>query len=149
MNETDQIETRLSLKHAPERVWHAITTPEGLNQWFGDRVSMTLEIGAPIVFEWDEYGAASGVIETIEPMKRFSYRWRAHNIPEDEEMTEANSTVVTFELEPHPFGTNLRVLETGFANLPPELRALSYRENEQGWKTELGELVEFLSRQYV
>ena len=149
MSEIDQIETILELSHPPQKVWHALTTPEGLNQWFGDRVTMSLEVGSPILFEWDDYGEVSGSIEIVEPISRFAYRWRAHGVPAEVAMNETNSTLVTFELTPIPTGTRLHVLETGFANLDPALREVAFRENTNGWATELRELVEFLTGQPV
>lgn len=147
MTTIDQIETVLELPHSQQKVWQAITTPEGLNQWFGNRVTMSLQEGSPILFEWDEYGQAGGVIQTIDPMNKFAYRWRANGVPETAEMNEMNSTLVTFELTPTPSGTQLRVLETGFATLDPGLRERAFRENTSGWATELVELVAFLSGQ--
>ena len=149
MKTTDQIETILELTHQPQKVWQAITTPEGLNQWFGNRVTMSLEEGSPILFEWDEYGQVGGVIETVDPINKFAYRWRANGAPETADMNETNSTLVTFELTPTPAGTRLRVLETGFATLDPGLRERAFRENTGGWATELDELVAFLSGQPV
>ncbi|GJM42616.1 MAG: activator of HSP90 ATPase [Ardenticatenaceae bacterium] len=145
----DQIETILELAHPQQKIWQAITTPEGLNQWFGNRVTMKLEAGSPILFEWDEYGEAGGIIEVVEPISRFAYRWRAHGIAEDVAMNKTNSTLVTFELTPTSTGTRLRVVENGFANLNPALRELSFRENSKGWDSELGELVAFLAGQPV
>lgn len=147
MKTIDQIETILELSHSQQKVWQAITTPEGLNQWFGDRVTMTLQEGSPILFEWDAYGKAGGIIQTVEPISKFAYRWRAHGVPEDVEMDETNSTLVTFELTPTPAGTRLRVLETGFATLEPGLREQAFRENSSGWATELDELVTYLLEQ--
>ena len=52
-------------------------------------------------------------------------------------------TRVEFTLEPHPEGTRLSVVESGFASLPPELRT---RESHvEGWQRELGELAQYLA----
>lgn len=146
MSIIDQIETVLELPHTPQKVWRAITTSEGLSQWFGDRVTMALTEGSAIHFEWDAYGSVGGEIETVQPMSKFSYRWRAHGVSENEPMTEANSTLVTFELTPTASGTKLRVLETGFATLHPDYRERAFRENQSGWATELAELVDYLEQ---
>jgi len=149
MHVVDEIETILDLPHPPQKVWNAVTTPDGLNQWFGDHVTMRLEEGSPILFRWDEYGEVGGIIEVVEPITRFAYRWRAHGVPEGVAMNATNSTLVTFELTPTPAGTRLRVLETGFAGLDPELREAAFRENTSGWAHELAELTEFLTGQPV
>lgn len=147
MSIPDQIETVLELPHPPEKVWQAITTADGLSQWFGDRVTVALAPGAAIRFEWDAYGVVSGVVETVQPPTAFSYRWRAHGVPETEAMDEQNSTLVTFELTPTAKGSRLRVLETGFGGLHPALRETAVRENSSGWVAELAELVSYLARQ--
>ena len=64
---------------------------------------------------------------------------------EDTPMDNSNSTLVTFELSPTASGTQLRVIETGFLQLRPELQDISYRENTSGWEHELAELVAFMS----
>lgn len=142
----DAIKSSIDLHHPPQAVWDAITTPEGLNQWFGDRVFSTFKVGYPITFEWDKYGTVSGTIETHEPITCFAYRWRAHGVPEETLMDKANSTLVTFKLTPTPQGTQLDVIETGFLQLAPELRNVSFRENSSGWKSELDELVALFAR---
>lgn len=141
----NQIETVLDLPHPRQKVWRAVTAPEGISRWFSDRVTLELTPGSPITFEWDEYGVVGGVVETVEPPDRFAYRWRAHGVPEDEPMHGQNSTLVTFELEPTAGGTRLRVVETGFENLRPDLRETAFRENTSGWRHELGELVDYLT----
>jgi uncharacterized protein YndB with AHSA1/START domain len=74
------------------------------------------------------------VIEIIEPMHRFAFRWQAN--PADVPMTR-----VEFTLEPHPEGTRLRVVESGFASLPPEL----HQRHVEGWQRELGDLAGYLA----
>ena len=51
-------------------------------------------------------------------------------------------------LTPEGAGTRLRVVETGFADLPvsEEDRATSVRHNIEGWAAELPELVEYAER---
>ncbi len=143
----DKIESIIELNHPPKVVWQAITTPEGINQWFSTRVFSTFEEGASIKFEWDELGETTGSIEVIEPTTCFAYRWRAHNVSEETPMNSSNSTLVTFELSPTKSGTQLRVVETGFLQLRPELQDISYRENTSGWEHELAELVAFMLEQ--
>ena len=46
-------------------------------------------------------------------------------------------------LEPHAEGTRLRVVESGFAGLPPELR--THERHVEGWQRELGDLAEYLA----
>ena len=54
-------------------------------------------------------------------------------------------TLVEFTLEEHPEGTRLRMVESGFASLPPESRRPSHEANSQGWQNELADLVAYLT----
>ena len=83
-------------------------------------------------------GAGRGVIEMVEPPRRFVFRWRSgtDNVP---------MTRVEFTLEAHPDGTRLCLVESGFASLPPELRGRAHGDNTVGWQRELGELAQYLA----
>ena len=147
MSAVDEIRREIELPHKRARVWQAITDPAQVAQWFGDQVQYELQPGAHMYMAWEEFGAVSGRIEIVEPPTRFAFRWRASGIPESEPMTAHNSTLVTYYLEEIPAGTRLTVSETGFATLPPALRAAALRENNQGWDVELTELQAYLVEQ--
>jgi len=136
----DSIEREVILPVPPARVWAALPQADQLGAWFGTRASVDLRPGGEVVFTWDgstgPRGSSHGVIETVEPMQRFAFRWRSDQ--DDEPMTR-----VEFTLEPHAEGTRLFVVESGFASLRPELRT---RESHvEGWQLELGELEQFLA----
>ena len=140
----DQITQTLDFPFAPERVWRAVTEPEELCRWFGDQIIMEPTVGSEIVFIWREHGRSTGRVEAFDPPHTFAFRWRAHGIAEDVPLAADNSTLVTFTIIPNETGTRLEVVETGFAALPPEIRATAYRENDHGWQVELGELADYL-----
>ena len=144
MKDTDQIVRTAEFSLPVERVWRAVTDPEQLSSWFSDQVQMIFEVGEEIVFTWDQYGVASGRIELIEPPERFAFRWRANQVPEDQPITESNSTLVTFSVTPTSGGARLTVAESGFANLPESMRVRTFRENTSGWQTEFAELLAYL-----
>jgi activator of Hsp90 ATPase-like protein len=62
-------------------------------------------------------------------------------MPED----DPRRTYVEFTLEPLGEGTRLTVVETGFAQLPPDAYRVAYDAHTQGWKSELSELVDYLT----
>jgi uncharacterized protein YndB with AHSA1/START domain len=136
----DSIEREVILPVPPARVWAALTQPDQLGAWFGTHASIDLRPGGEVVFTWDgstgPRGSSRGVIETVEPPQRFAFRWQAS--PDDAPMTR-----VEFTLEPHAEGTRLFVVESGFANLRPELR--TRESHQEGWQRELGELAQFLA----
>ena len=141
MDVPDSIEREVILPVPPARVWAALTQADQLSAWFGTQASIDLRPGGDVVFSWDgstgPRGTSRGVIEALEPPRRFAFRWQA-NLAGDAPMT-----LVEFRLEPHAEGTRLLVVESGFASLPPELRT---RESHvEGWRRELGELAQYLT----
>ena len=57
---------------------------------------------------------------------------------------ESEMTTVRFTVDEHPEGTLLRVVESGFENIPEERRAFCYRQNTEGWTSELAKLPPFV-----
>ena len=142
MHVPDSIEREVILPVPPARVWAALTQADQLGAWFGTQASIDLRPGGEVVFTWDgstgPRGVSRGVIETVEPTQRFAFRWQANS-------GEPPMTRVEFTLEPHPGGTRLRVVESGFASLPPELRSGCHESHTRGWQRELGELAHYLA----
>jgi uncharacterized protein YndB with AHSA1/START domain len=136
----DSIERELILPASPARVWRALTDADQLAAWFGTRASVDLRPGGSVTFTWDVPGSSAaahhnrGVIEVVDPPRRFAFRW--HSGPEDQPMT-----LVDFTLEAHPQGTRLRLVESGFASVPPDQR----QGNEAGWRRELDDLAAYVS----
>ena len=54
-------------------------------------------------------------------------------------------TLVGFTLVEVPEGTCLALVESGFAALPPAVRATALSDNEGGWNAELGDLAALLA----
>ena len=142
MEVPDSIERELILPVPPARVWAALTQPDQLSAWFGTQASIDLRPGGEITFTWDgptgPHGTTCGVIEAVEPPHRLVFHWQPSS-------DTAQMTRVEFTLEPHPEGTRLRLVESGFANLPPELRGGCHESNTRGWQRELGELAQYLA----
>jgi uncharacterized protein YndB with AHSA1/START domain len=138
----DSIERELILPVPPARVWTALTQPDQLTAWFGTHATIDLRPGGEVIFTWDgstgPLGKSRGVIEVVEPSNRFVFRWQS--VADDVPMTR-----VEFTLEPHPEGTRLRLVESGFASLPPALRGRARGDHRDGWQRELGELAQYLA----
>jgi uncharacterized protein YndB with AHSA1/START domain len=136
----DRIERTVHLSRAPAQVWQALTTAEGLSAWFGERATIDLRPGGAATLTF-----ASGVtvemrVERVAEPVVFAYTWRLPDLPED----DPRRTYVEFTLDPDGDGTLLRVVETGFAQLPPDTRRATYDSHREGWTRELAELVEHL-----
>jgi uncharacterized protein YndB with AHSA1/START domain len=138
----DAIEREVILPAPPARVWAALTQADQLAAWFGTHATIDPRPGGEVVFTWDgstgPIGSSRGVIEAIEPPSRFAFRWQST-------VDAAPMTRVEFTLDAHPEGTRLRVVESGFASLPPDLRGRTHASHVEGWQRELGELAQYVA----
>jgi len=148
-NVPDAIERELILPVPPARVWAALTQPDGLSAWFGTSASVDLRPGGALRFVWDGTagvtGTLRGVVEVVEPPHRFVWRWQPFAGYEHAALADTPTTRVEFTLEEHPDGTRLRLVESGFASLPPELRGRARAQNTEGWTRELADLVAYIA----
>lgn len=136
----DRIERSVELAHPPGKVWAALTTAEGLAAWFGDEAAIDLRPGGAAQVRWVGGATVDMRVERVEEPTVFGFTWQLHELPED----DPRRTYVEFTLEPTGAGTRLRVVETGFAQLPQDAYRTSYGSHTEGWARELGELVVYL-----
>lgn len=134
----DRIERTLELDHPPATVWAALTTADGLGTWFGNTAEIDLRPGGTAKLTWDGGHQATLEIKVVEPVTRFAYSWPIDGLPED----DPRRTFVDFVLEPVGDGTRLTMVESGFAQAPDT----AFKGNTEGWRNELGELVDYLNR---
>lgn len=94
--------------HAPERVWAAITTPEGLRGWLlcteaviegrvGGRIEM---VSGPAAYR------STGKILAWEPPRLLEYEWNVAPVPE---MPRGERAIFRYELSPEGEATHLLV----------------------------------------
>jgi uncharacterized protein YndB with AHSA1/START domain len=140
----DQSITREIVIDAPaEVVWQTITEPEGISQWFADRVDVQISVGAEgsLLFHDERSGADSVVqvvVEALEPPQRFAFRW-GHG--------PGLSTLVEFTLEVEgPERTRLRVAETGLdgTGWTDEAKSTYAEDHREGWQIHLQRLANVL-----
>src|SRR5246127_970134 len=136
----DRIERTLELAHPPAKVWAALTTAEGLAAWFGDEADIDLRPGGAAWMSWASGYSVEMRVERVEEPTVFGFTWQLEELPED----DPRRTYVEFTLEPDGDGTRLRVVETGFAQLPPDIQRETYDSHSGGWTRELAELVEYV-----
>lgn len=134
----DTIEREV-LIHAPlERVWDLVSEPG----WFINAGTVRAHTFRPDPERADvtivtdpEYGDFA--IETVESHEPESivFRWRGGSVDEGRVVV---NTRIEFTLRAVEDGTVLRVVESGWAAVDPtEEVAGEYRENTQGWESEL------------
>jgi uncharacterized protein YndB with AHSA1/START domain len=140
MSFPDRIERTVTLARPPQDVWPALTTADGLSAWFGERATIDLRPGGAATMTFAGGTTVDMRVERVEEPAVFAYTWRLPDLPED----DPRCTYVEFTLEPDGDGTRLRVVETGFAQLPVDTRRDTYDSHREGWTRELAELAEHL-----
>jgi uncharacterized protein YndB with AHSA1/START domain len=105
-----------------------------------------LRPGGAIVLRWEKHGTVYGTVETIDAPHYFSYRWIPGKI--GEKPRKESSTLVEFTLTPQGEQTRLRVVETGFSRLlmNESERAEQFKDNTEGWASELRELQQYVEQ---
>jgi len=136
----DRIQRTVEVAHPPARVWAALTTAEGLGAWFGNEATIDLRPGGSARMSWENGFTVDMRVERVEEPTVFGFTWQIYGLPED----DPRRTYVEFTLEPVGSGTRLTVVESGFAQLPPDAYAAAYDGNTKGWASELAELVSYL-----
>jgi uncharacterized protein YndB with AHSA1/START domain len=136
----DRIERSVELAHPPAKVWAALTTAKGLSAWFGDKATIDLRSGGTARMTFASGLTVDMRVERVEEPLVFGFTWRLPDLPED----DPRRTYVEFTLEPVGAGTRLRVVESGFAQLPGDTRRETYDSHAEGWASELGELKGYL-----
>ena len=136
----DRIERTVEIAPPPGKVWAALTTAEGLGAWFGDEATIDLRPGGAARMRWSSGLRVEMRVERVEEPTVFGFTWKIYGLPED----DPRRTYVEFTLEPAGAGTRLKVVESGFAQLPEDAYRAAYDGNTKGWASELGELVDYL-----
>jgi uncharacterized protein YndB with AHSA1/START domain len=126
-------------------VWAALTEPDQVAQWFGDRAQVDLRVGGAVRFGWPAGEISTGVITALEPMRRYAFRWDVFGTVHD----PAAFTQVEFRLREVGHGVVVTVEETGLERLSatgvaPHLDEL-HEEHVDGWRNEMSDLVSYLT----
>jgi len=85
------------LKHAPDRVWRALTEPEHLQAWFPQKIVGEWAVGAPLKFV-SQFGDFEGQVLAYEPPSVLEFLW--------------GTDTIRFEVAPDGDGSRLTLLDT-------------------------------------
>lgn len=156
----DRIEKKITLKAGREQVWLAISDATRFGTWFGVEFDGPFVAGAPlsgriVPTQVDPAVArlqepARGMrfqilVEQIEPMNRFSFRWHPFAVDPNYDYAQEPMTLVTFELADAKDGTLLTITETGFEQIPPARRRQAFTANDGGWTHQSRLIEKYLS----
>ena len=146
---TDRIEKQIRLSVPRARVWRALTDPREFGQWFGVKLGGAVASGAqlrgPITHPGYEHLTFEATVEKVEPEKRFSFRWHPYAIDLGVDYSSEPMTLVLFTLEEVEGGTLLKVVESGFDNIPAARRAKAFEMNSNGWAIQMENIKKHLA----
>ena len=73
----------------------------------------------------------------MEPERLLSWRWHPYAVDPAVDYSGEPTTLVVFELQDAQGGTLLRLVESGFDNVPPARRLEAFRMNSGGWDQQM------------
>jgi uncharacterized protein YndB with AHSA1/START domain len=133
------IEKEILIEAPVEVVWHLLTEPDQIRQWFADKAEIELRVGGKGALAFKGNDSYQLEVEVVEPLRRFAFRWvRRPGLI----LRNDNSLLVEFILEPENGSTRLRVVESGFDAIDwsDEERAKYVEDHANGWQQCLGRL---------
>ncbi len=158
----DRIKKVIMLRAPCARVWQAISDAQQFGTWFGvdfdggfvagsrltGRIVPT-KVDQEIAKSQAPYAGRSFecVVDRIEPMRRFSFRWHPFAVERDADYSNEPMTLVEFELAPAQEDTLLTISESGFDQLPASRRTRAYAAHEQGWEGQTRLIAKYLARE--
>jgi len=138
---TNRIEKTIELKAPVSRVWKALTDHREFGTWFRVRLEGPFVPGqvsrGQITYPGYEHLKWEAVVQKMEPERLFSFTWHPYAVDPKQDYSKEPSTLVEFTLEKTAGGTLLRVVESGFDNLPARRRDEAFRMNDGGWSEQL------------
>jgi len=138
---TDCIRKEIHLRAPRTRVWKALADAEEFGTWFGMKLEGRFVPGQTVFGRIThpnyQHIHLEMRIERMEPEALFSYRWHPYPMDATKDYSKEPMTLVEFRLEAAEGGTLLKVVESGFDQLPPERRDEAFRMNDAGWTGQL------------
>lgn len=141
---TDRIEKAIEIKAPVSRVWKALTDYREFGTWFRVRLEGPFvpgeKAGGRITYPGYEHVRMEVTVEEMRPERLFSFTWHPYAVEPGIDYAKEPPTLVVFTLEPTKGGTLLRVVESGFDDIPAHRRDEAFRMNEGGWQEQMGNI---------
>ncbi|SFB29666.1 Uncharacterized conserved protein YndB, AHSA1/START domain [Pseudomonas sp. NFIX10] len=151
MHSSDRIERKILLKAPRSQVWRALANAEAFGQWFGvalegKRFVAGERTQGQITYPGYEHLIWDVAVERVEPERVFSFRWHPYAVEPQVDYSQESETRVQFELEDMDGATLLKVVESGFNNIPEARRLKAFRMDSRGWDEQMANIEAFLHR---
>ena len=158
---SEDIRKTVVLRAPIAKVWGAVSDASQFGKWFG------VALDAPFVAGKEATGKITptivdpevakqqapyagmpwrAVVDRIEPMTLFSFRWHPYAVDPDKDYAKEPMTLVTFRLSEVAEGTLLEITETGFADIPASRRDEALKSNDEGWAFQAQLIAKYLAQ---
>jgi len=151
----DRIEKRIELKAPISRVWRAVTDYREFGDWFRVKLDGPFVQGqvsrGQITYPGYEHVKWEAVVQKMEPERLFSFTWPHPRSLDQADYAQGDhakdpTTLVEFRLEKTATGTLLVLTESGFDNIPGDLRLEAFRRNEGGWAEQMKNIERYVAK---
>jgi len=140
----DIIQREIIIKATKERIYDAIANPEQVVMWFPETLEGNYKVGEQSIFGFGEHGRNQVYIVDARPHEYFAYRWvpGANHFLGD--VLSVPNTLVEFRIQEESEGLcKVTLTESGFEELPIEIKEEAFKQNTGGWDFMLGRLVKY------
>lgn len=158
---SNEIHKQVLLDAPRQQVWQAIGNAKSFGQWFGVEFDGPFVAGAalggrivptvvdPEVAKLQEPHRGKAfqiVVNAVEPMSQFSFRWHPFAIDPNHDYSQEPMTLVTLTLEDAGAQTQLTITESGFDQLPEVRRDQAFAANDGGWTHQAKLIAKYVGR---
>ena len=138
---TDRIEKEVRIRAPRSRVWKALADKSEFSSWFGvafapGTFAAGEKVSGKITYPGYEHLTMDIELVDVEPERKLSWRWHPGAVSASD-VPDEPTTLVVFTLDDVPEGTLLKVVESGFDQIPLHRRAEAFRMNEGGWREQM------------
>jgi uncharacterized protein YndB with AHSA1/START domain len=145
----NRIEKRIELKAPVSRGWRALTDYREFGEWFRVKLDGPFVAGqisrGQMTYPGYEQVRWQAVVQKMEPERLFSFTWH-HSLDPNADISKEPTTLVEFRLEKIQAGTLLTLSESGFENLPANLRLEALRRNDGGWTEQMKNIESYVAK---
>jgi len=130
----NEIIAKFLTRASAQQVWESLTTKDGWEAWFSDRVESDFTVGSPLTMYFEGYGISNATVTERDELKCFAYRWHPGESGEKLAESDAEQTTVRFTLSESEGLVELTMMEFGFERIPSGRRPQAFTDNQGGWK---------------
>ena len=143
-----KIEKEIEIAANIEKVWAAIGDYRNFGKWFQVNLDQPFETGGVSTGSFDIKGFEhikwhANVVE-VSPPNYLSLNWHPYAIDPNTDYSNETPTLCEFILTQIANGTLVRIIESGFENLPRSRQDEAFRMNDQGWSIQIARIHDFV-----